>query len=158
MSTDERTRPFRSLAELVDLIERFERTNLPREQWNHRAHLAVALWYFMHLDECAATDRVITGIRRYNRAQGIKMTPSGGYHETLTLFWLALAKEFLCSHPDGDALKRVNKFVRAFGNRGRLFLEYYSAQRIMSWSARCHWMEPDLQPLAARAGLSGRAG
>lgn len=143
----ERSKPFRSVSELIQLVERFESGTLPREEWNHRAYLAVAVWYFAHLEECEATERMICGIRRYNRAQRIRATPTGGYHETITLFWLAVARAFLAARPGQGVLQQVNGFLRTYWRRRNLFLEYYSRERIMSWSARTGWVEPDLKPL-----------
>ena len=141
------TTPFRHASELIRLLDRFERGTLPVSQWNHRAHLAVAAWYLITFDETEATDRMISGIRRYNRVHGIRMTRSGGYHETLTLFWLAITRDFLTRCPRGSRLTRVNGFIQEYGNRGELHLEYYTRERVMSWKARNRWIAPDLAPL-----------
>lgn len=79
-------RPFESLAELQTLVRRFEEASLTKAEWNHRAHLSVLAWYLLRFEESRAIERVVSGILRFNREQGIEQTRSGGYHETLTLF------------------------------------------------------------------------
>ena len=36
---------YRSPYEIDNLIHAFQECSLPRSQWNHEAHLTVALWY-----------------------------------------------------------------------------------------------------------------
>ena len=79
-------RPFESADEVVQLIREFETCTLPRARWNHRAHLAVALWYATHLDAQDALEAVRRGILRLNEACGIMSTRTSGYHETITRF------------------------------------------------------------------------
>lgn len=147
---------FRHMVELIRLVETFECATLPSEEWDHPSHLAVAAWYLIHFDECAATDRMITGIRRYNRANAIAASPAGGYHETLTLFWLALVRDCLAANPAERVLDRVNGVLRTYGHRRRLHLEFYSRTRIMSARARSGWVPPDLQPLPSRPPCAER--
>jgi len=143
------TRPrYARLGEIVRLIERFEDGSLPRDQWNHAAHLTVALWYLLAEDEATATQKMIDGIRAYNHANGIRQTRSGGYHETITLFWLAIAGRYArqVARATG-ALDAINDFVERYAARPGLILEHYSKKRIGSWQARQFWVEPDLRPL-----------
>lgn len=143
--------PFRDISELVRLVDRFESCNLPMEQWNHRAHLAVCAWYLIHFSESQATERMISGIRRYNRANRIRVTPTGGYHETMTLFWLAVVSAYMSRNKARRVLTRVNGLVSEYGNRRRLHAEYYSERRLWSEQARNCWVAPDLKPLPANA-------
>ena len=141
-------RAFQNEAENRELVAAFEHTTLPLPEWDHRAHLTVALWYLMHIEECQASSAVIEGIQRFNRAKGIRRTRNSGYHETLTLFWLALARSYLSNSQAGRSnLDRINEFVEIYSQRKDLFLDYYSRERIFSWNARYYWVEPDLRPL-----------
>lgn len=134
--------------EIVKLIDDFEDCVLPRANWNHTAHLTVAMWYLSTLPEIEATEHVITGIQRYNHATGIPTTRFGGYHETMTLFWIAVTRHFRAEcNPEMSLLQRTNDFIKAFGVRGNLFRDYYTPERMFSWKARQTWVEPDLQPL-----------
>lgn len=93
-----------------------------------------------------ATQKIRTGIQRYNAAQGIVMTPADGYHETLTLLWIALIHQYLEQRRESDFVTLLNGLLETYANP-QLPLQYYSRDRLMSWEARCHWIEPDLQPL-----------
>jgi len=140
---------FESLEEVRRVIEAFEAGAIPKPDWNHRTHLVVASWYLEHFDEEEARDRVVTGILRYNRLNGIERTRTSGYHETLTLFWLALARGFLKSLPESaTSLERINRCVTAYEGKRDLFLEHYRAETIWSWDARRAWTEPDRMPLS----------
>src|SRR5919205_1588808 len=86
---------FRTSEEMFSLLRRWEDCTLPREEWTHAAHLTVALWHLLEFDWPEAVARVRSGIKRYNAAHGIVTTPTGGYHETLTLFWLRRVRSFL---------------------------------------------------------------
>jgi hypothetical protein len=146
MST--RSPAFASTDELVSLISEYERGTLPRERWDHPAHLAAAIWYLSRLPEREATETFIASILRYNRLNGIEMTEAGGYNETLTLFWLALAQEYLvASDSAASLLQLANDFIDLYGHRPQQFLEYYSPERIWSWRARQSWVEPDLKTI-----------
>lgn len=145
MAEQASTQPFQSTSEVRELVAGFENGTLPRAEWNHRAHLTVALWFMMHLEEHQASDRMITGIRRYNRVHRIRQTASGGYHETLTLFWLAVARAFLAGS-QGSIVENVNEFLHAYGARKDLVFDYYSRERIFSWRARHFWVAPDRKP------------
>ena len=145
----ERTKPCRAISELGQfvLVDRFESGKLYAADWNHRTQLAVSAWYLIHFDEPEATERMIDGIRRTNRTQCSRLTLSDVYHETLTLFWLAMARHFLSNHPSSRLLARVNELLREYGHCPDLYLEYYSPDLVMSWRARNSWVAPDLKPI-----------
>src|SRR2546423_5787757 len=86
---------YRTTEEILAVVRGFEDCTLPRERWTHAAHLTVALWHLLQFDWPDAVARVRRGIKRYNAAHGIHTTPTGGYHETLTIFWLRRVRLFL---------------------------------------------------------------
>jgi hypothetical protein len=133
--------------EIGKLVEAFESCTLPREEWTHRAHLTVALWYLSRHGEAEATELIRRGIQRFNRARGIVTTRTSGYHETITLFYVRVVRRHLReSGAGGCAVDLVNSLLRDYGDRN-LPLEYYSRERLMSWEARAGWVEPDLKTL-----------
>ena len=145
-TTDQRA--FRSESEIRELVTAFEKARLTRSEWDHRAHLTVAMWYLINLEECQASSAVIEGIQRFNRTSGLRRPATSGYHETLTLFWLGVARSFLNNSQDGGStLDKINDFVGIYSDRKDIFLDYYSRERIFSWNARYYWVEPDLRPL-----------
>jgi hypothetical protein len=143
----ERVAPYRSSEEILKLVREFESCSLPRAEWTHHAHLVVALWYLVRHEEAVATRLVRDGIRRYNKARGIKQTKTGGYHETITLFYIRVIRKFLsAANPDCTLMTLANSLINVCGDKN-LPLEYYSRERLMSWEARTRWLEPDLKAL-----------
>jgi hypothetical protein len=129
-------------------VSAFEACTLPRTEWTHQAHLSVALWYLAHCSGREATARIRNGIKRYNAAAGIRTTKDGGYHETITLFWICAISKYLLLADEGRSfVELANGMIARFGD-GRLPFEYYSRDLLMSWRARTSWVEPDLKPIA----------
>ena len=133
--------------EIRDLVTAFERCDLPRAAWTHRAHLVTALWYLVHYGDEEGGERVRTGIKRFNAAKGVAQTPNGGYHETITRFYLWAVARHLRDAPSGASIVDLAKtLVAAWGDKNRP-LEHYSRERLFSWEARTGWVEPDLREL-----------
>ena len=138
---------FRTTEEILSLVRRFEDCTLPREEWTHAAHLTVALWHLLQFDWPEASARVCRGIKRYNAARGIPSTPTGGYHETLTHFWLRVVDAYLCAERnEARALVHLANELAATHDKS-LPLSHYTRDRLFSPEARAAWVEPDLKPL-----------
>jgi hypothetical protein len=124
----------------------FENGTFPGAEFRHGEHLAIAVCYLLE-NAANAAERTRTNIRRFNVAQGGKNTDDAGYHETLTLFWLALVQANL---PAGvPRLTAVGAIVDMFAARRDLFREYYSFDVVKSKEARLSWVCPDLPGPAA---------
>lgn len=138
---------FRTGEEMFELLRRFEDCTLPRERWTHAAHLTVALWHLLQYDWPEAVARVRRGIKRYNAAHGVRTTPTGGYHETLTLFWLRAVRAFLeAERNEARSLVHLANELAETHDKS-LPLEHYTRELLFSPEARAHWVEPDLKPL-----------
>ena len=136
------------LEEVRDLIRQFELTTWPRDRWDHAAQLTVDAWYMLHHPEDVAAEKVISRIHRYNNAHDISTSPGSGYHETITLFWLCLTRAWLRDRRgETGQLELINGLVAEYEKRDRLFLDYYSRERIHSARAQLSYVEPDIQPL-----------
>ena len=141
------TTKFRTTGEVLSLLRRFDDCTLPRDEWTHAAHLTVALWHLLEYDWEEAVSRVRVRIQRYNAAHGIRTTPTGGYHETLTIFWMRRVRAFL------EEGRNEARSLVALANDladsadSRLPLEYYTRERLFSTEARAAWVEPDLKSL-----------
>ena len=132
------------------LVAQFEACTLPREEWTHPAHLTVALWYASRLPFAEALVTVREGILRLNAAHGVSTTPSTGYHETLTRFYMGLICDYVAM---GEAVgvswpEQVTRLLARYGHRD-LPLRYYTKEILISPQARCGWVEPDLRPISA---------
>jgi hypothetical protein len=138
---------YRTAEEVFDVLRGFRDRTLPRERWTHAAHLTVALWHLLQYDWPEAVRRVREGIKAYNAAHGVASTPEGGYHETITVFWLRFVRSFLeDGRNEGRSLVALANDLAASADRG-LPLRHYSRARLFSPEARAGWVEPDLLPL-----------
>ena len=144
MSADSQEKKrYHETQEVERLVERFESCALPAADFDHGAHLTVALWHLAGTPASEATKRVRAGLHRYtrhNNAQAI-------YNETITLFWLKLVRHFL-AHADANRplAEHANELVATYIN-SKLPFEYYSRELIGSPEAKHSWVEPDLRPL-----------
>lgn len=134
-------------AALHALLRGFEECTVPRELWNHRAHLAYALHLLLEHPGDGG-ERIRAGILRYNRVQQIEQTLTGGYHETLTRFYIRVVERFVASADRARGLADLTDELYArYGDR-ELPYRYYSRERLQSWEARTRWVEPDIEELA----------
>lgn len=127
-------------------LRQFEDQSLPRDAWNHRAHLKVAYLYLTRYSFDEALRRMQTGVRAYNAAHGIVDSPTGGYHETITCAWLQLVHTTLQQF--GPAASADAFFdAQSQLSSPRSLLLFYSRDLLMSAEARATFVSPDLSPL-----------
>lgn len=132
----------RTDAEIEALVRSFEARILPRPEWTHHAHLTVALWYLRRHPRPEATRWIWEGIRSYNALHG----NAAGYHETITLAWVAVIARFLAVHDRGQPLSSLmNRLLETCGDKDHL-LVYYSEGVLKSEEARRGWVPPDVRP------------
>ena len=133
----------RTDADIEALVRSFEDGSLPRSEWTHASHLLVALWYMSRHPRDRATRLVRDGIRRYNHLHG----RDSGYHETITLAWVAVVARFLTrSDRDGPISALARTLLNDCGDKDFL-LRYYSREVLMSDEARRAWIPPDRRPI-----------
>ena len=135
-----------------EFLQRFEDQSLPREFWNHRAHLKVAYLFLRLAPFETALEKLRKAIKAYNAVQGILDTPTSGYHETMTQAWLQLVHVTL--HQFGPA-ESAGAFLDAQSQltQKRILLLFFSRDRIMSAEAKHAFVPPDLAPLPRPPGL-----
>src|ERR1700760_2111749 len=108
-------------ASFGEFVGAFERAELPRAMWTHGAHVAIAALYIQRYGD-GVLAKTRAAIRRHNASVG---TPESAYHETLTVFWLAVVGEFLRCADSASELEAVQAAVAEFGERRKLHAEYY---------------------------------
>ena len=129
--------------EIEQLVEGFEACTVPPAEFDHGAHLRVALWYLSELPAPHAEARMRAGLRRYTGHHHAEAM----YNETITLFWLKLVRHFLEGAGSNRSLAgRARELLEAYGN-AKLVFEYYSRELIQTPEAKASWVEPDLKPL-----------
>lgn len=129
--------------EIEQLVAGFESCTVAPAEFDHGAHLTVALWYFSELPAPRAEERMRAGLRRYTAHHHAEAM----YNETLTLFWLKLVRHFL---ERADATRplaeRANELLTTYRS-SKLAFEYYSRALVQTPEAKSSWVEPDLKPL-----------
>jgi hypothetical protein len=135
---------YKSDDEIEALVRGFEDCSTLPSQFNHRAHLVVALSY-LHLSRLTvreATERMRVGLYRFLDHYGEDRQV---YNETITLFWIKLVHSFLeranLSRPLADI---ANEMIEACGN-SQLIYGYYTKERLSSDEAKKEWIEPDVK-------------
>jgi hypothetical protein len=125
------------------LIAGFEACTLDKAKWTHAAHVTTALAYLREHGRDEATRRMRANIRKYNAAVG---GPANGYHETITLAWIAVITRFV-NENDRDREKPFAALLAALLERcgGKDYLlTHYSRELLFSNLARAEWVPPDL--------------
>lgn len=134
-----------SAEELSEIVLGFRTCTLPKERWTHEAHLWTTLVHVRELGPDAALAAMRTGIDRYNRSLG----NTSGYHDTLTITWVAIVAAYSQEHAARDTLDVARTLPADVGHR-ETPLRHYTRERMMSDAARAGWITPDVAPLPIR--------
>jgi hypothetical protein len=121
--------------------------SLPAAEWTHRAHLLAALWLLCERPELELRRDLPGIIWRYNEASGTANTDSGGYHETITQFYLLALGSCRARLPAALPLhEQANRLLASRFAARDLPLDYWSRARLFSVQARRVWVPPDRAP------------
>jgi len=133
---------------LARFLDRWRAGTLPKSEWTHAAHVAVAACLLFDHPADEALEKIRAGILHYNTCVGTANTDHSGYHETLTRFWTGLISDFLGTHPSASRLEFVRAALLRFAGDSTLFRSYYSFDVVKDVRARREWIAPDCQPQA----------
>ena len=135
---------FQTEEEIDDFLAAFEAGRIPKPEWTHQAHVAVAGAYVWR-DPDSALPQVRLGILFLNRRHETRNSADSGYHETLTIFWVSVVKAFCMSRRSDGRLAVINEMMETLP--AGLFKQFYGFDVVKSRRARERWVEPDLQVL-----------
>ena len=128
---------------LASFIAGFEDGTYPKAMWTHQAHVVMAAHYLTTYTLPEATRIIRARIPAYNIAQGGKNTEDSGYHETLTIFWIAVVAGFLAALPEGTPrLQMIAAAAERFAKEAALHRKFYSHNVIGDVEARRTWVPP----------------
>ena len=128
---------------LQQFVEAWKAGKLPKAEWTHAAHVAMAA-YFAFDHAAAATFAIMkAGILHHNTSVGTPNTEDNGYHETLTRFWSSEIGEFVRTGHFASRLEAVRAAVSAFGSDRDRFRRFYSFDVVRDRQARREWVAPD---------------
>jgi hypothetical protein len=138
---------FKDDAEVKALLRAFESCELNPEEFKHYQHLAVALCYVVNFPFDEASEKMCAGIKKLAAAYG-----KSGYHETITLFWLAVVREFCLSASSEESISSLaNRLTELYGKDA--IFEFYSREVLGSPKAKNEWVAPDVKPMPMRESV-----
>lgn len=111
---------------------------LPKAEWTHEGHLLACLSIVDRLGAVRALEVIRASIPPYNEATGVANTPTGGYHDTITVYYVWAVDRLLaagCS-PSGVLADPITTRTAP--------LEWWDHDTLMSSSARSAWLPPML--------------
>jgi len=137
---------YRSDDEVRSLVESFENCSLPDEDFDHPAHLAVAVWYLSSMTAEEAAERMREGLLRFLAHYGVEPQK---YNETITQFWVRRLAMLLKETDSTLSIsERATQTIERAGGSQAIF-DYYTRERIFSREGRTSWVEPDLKSMEA---------
>lgn len=138
----EREPYYESDDEIRALVAGFESCSLPDHDFDHPAHLAVAIWYLSRMNAEQAASRMREGLLRF--LAHYEVDPQK-YNETITQFWVRrLDKLFGETDTTLPLCGRANQTIERAGDSQTIF-DYYTRERVFSEEGRTGWLEPDLK-------------
>jgi hypothetical protein len=121
--------------------------SLPKRDWTHQAHFAAALWLIRHqpgFDDARDMPHII---RAYNEATNTPNTDSQGYHHSITLASMAVARAALAAAPDAPLSEVLAALMAGPCGQSGWLLAHWRRETLFSVEARRGWVPPDLAPL-----------
>src|SRR5215471_19026128 len=120
--------------EIVDLVRRFESCEINPTEFRHYQHLTVALWYVREFPYEIASERMRAGIQKLAAAYG-----KNGYHETITLFWLIVVRDFVAKSVSTESMFELANRLVASCTGKNLVTEHYSKDLLATLEAKHGW-------------------
>ena len=137
-------------AEINHLVQGFQKQTLPKEEWTHQAHLIVGMNFVMTAGLQASYALMREGVKSYNLSVGTQNTDTGGYHESITIFFLHALDGFRNQlGKEQTFINLANQFDGSLLMDEEFIFRFYSKRLLFSVQARRSWVEPDLQPLSS---------
>ena len=100
---------YQSEIEIENVVRGFEKCETGKEEFKHRHHLVVAVWYLQTLDREAAVARMRSSLLRFLDHHGID---NGKYSETITRFWIdTIADKLNELGPDVSLVEQCNTIL-----------------------------------------------
>ncbi len=127
--------------EIEAVVHGFESCTTAKEDFKHRNHLTVAVWYLSDSSVTEAFPRMRDGLFSFLDHHGVGREK---YHETLTIFWLKLVQGVISQlPPETSVVDRTNAVLEQLANP-RVVLEHYSEASLSSAESKSRWVPPDL--------------
>jgi hypothetical protein len=130
------------------LLEAFESCSLTQRQWDHTSHIRVGYLYLSRFDWHESLERMVSGIKKLNSTLAIPENQRRGFHFTITVAWLLLARERMYQDGVSDDSRDFIEQHPELTDR-RLPMQYYSDSVLFSSLAKVQFVAPDLKPFVS---------
>lgn len=102
---------YQSEAEIKTIVRAFEACETGKDEFKHRDHLVVAVWYLQTLERDAALDRMRSGLLRFLDHHRVTRQT---YSETITVFWIdRVAQRLKEFGPEISLVEKCNRIVES---------------------------------------------
>lgn len=136
---------YQSNAEIEGVVQGFESCATAKEDFKHRSHITVAVWYLHHSSADEAFENMRSGLLRFLEHHGVGRDK---YHETMTVFWIKLVESAMGQLSQHTSLvDKTNMIIKRLSDPRAIFA-YYSEGCLRSSAAARAWVEPDVKQLS----------
>jgi len=115
----------------AEFIEQLESCRLPESEFGHSAHVRAGYLYLRQHRFPQALARMCTAIAAYSKALG----KAERYHETITISYMALINERMCTRGDGGRWERFREQNPELFRKD-ILLDYYPSDLLATDAAR----------------------
>lgn len=133
-----------STEEAIELVEKWESGQMEKDEWTHEMHLIMGFAMLVRFGKNALPamrERII----KHNEVVGTINNGSTGYHETMTVYWLWLIRNFMIEKDlktfDETTLDEL-VYEESLAKRN-CWLVHYKEETIKSVAARRNFVQPD---------------
>ena len=133
--------------QISELVEKFKTRKLSKADWTHHAHLTVAVWHIKNYDFFEAVCRLKSGIILLNDFHQTDNTSTGGYHETITIFWATIINIYMSMFEELSLKELTNGFLNSNLSDKNLLFKFYDKSYLMTPSLRAIHEIPTLTKL-----------
>lgn len=106
--------PYQSEDEIEAVVRGFELCTRKKDEFTHREHLTVAVWYLRTSDHQQALEQMRYGLLRFLNHHGVG---SAKYKESLTVSWITLVETTLTGlDPELSLLEVTNIILERLGD------------------------------------------
>ncbi|MCU1364485.1 MAG: hypothetical protein JWN39_124 [Ilumatobacteraceae bacterium] len=111
---------------------------LPKAEWTHEGHVLACLSIVSSMGAVRALEAIRAAIPPYNEATGVANTTTGGYHDTITVYYVWAVDRLLAA---GATPTQV--LADPLASRTAP-LEWWDRGTLMSSQARAAWLPPSI--------------
>jgi hypothetical protein len=109
---------------------------LPKSEWTHEAHLQAGLSMILRMGTSRALATLREAIPRYNISTNTPNTDWGGYHDTLTVYYVWAIDELLRQGVSPEDITTHPLVSRTAP------LDFWNDDELFCVDARRHWVAP----------------